>query len=112
MTAKVIAAIETELERRGTGKDLTSPIRIIKQFWTLDGKLLAEIDPITQPLPDAVKDLVAAVEHVRSIISEASATGFNCHDGDWAERLFASQGWTCKALNAVNASSTSKGTEP
>lgn len=44
--AKVIQVIETTLTRRGTGKDETSPLRIVTQYWSLDGKLLAEVDPI------------------------------------------------------------------
>lgn len=43
--AKVIQVIETTLSRRGTGKDETSPIRCITQYWSLDGELLAEVDP-------------------------------------------------------------------
>lgn len=36
----------------------------------------------------------AALMHVRDIIKDGAMTGFNCHDGDWADRLFASQGLT------------------
>lgn len=51
MGAKVIQVIETNLERRGTGKDESSPIRGIRQYWTTDGELLAEVDPCpTSPL--------------------------------------------------------------
>jgi hypothetical protein len=39
-------------------------------------------------------ELVAALIMVRKIISDAALTGFNCHDGEWAERLFASQALT------------------
>ena len=42
-TAKVIQVIETTLTRRGDGAN--TPIRIITQYWSLDGKLLTEIDP-------------------------------------------------------------------
>jgi len=45
MGARVIQVIETELEKRGTGDDVDDPVRIIKQYWSLDGKLLAEVDP-------------------------------------------------------------------
>ena len=47
--ARVIQVIETHLLRRGSGKDSSDPIRIIRQYWTLDGKLLAEVDPINVP---------------------------------------------------------------
>jgi hypothetical protein len=43
-TVKVMQVIETTLLREGRGtKD--SPIRIITQYWTMDGKLLFAIDP-------------------------------------------------------------------
>lgn len=41
--AKKIEVIETRLLRRGNGK--STPIRIITQYWSLDGELLAEVDP-------------------------------------------------------------------
>ncbi len=43
--AKVIQVIETTLTRRGNGDSIESPIRIITQYWSLEGKLLAEVDP-------------------------------------------------------------------
>jgi len=46
----------------------------------------------------AAPDMLAALHHVRKIIVEAAETGFNCHDGDWAERLFASQSITFDAV--------------
>jgi hypothetical protein len=52
--AKVIQVIETTLSRRGTGKDAASPIRCITQYWSLDGELLAEVDPCP-PKSDAVQ---------------------------------------------------------
>ena len=42
--ARVIQVIETSLDLRGKGVD-GDPIRRITQYWTLDGKLLAEVDP-------------------------------------------------------------------
>jgi len=50
------------------------------------------------PMPGAHDDLVAALRAVQKLISEAAMTGFNCHDGDWAERLFFSQQATSAAL--------------
>lgn len=44
MPAKVIQVIETDLTRRGSGKDETDPIRLVRQYWSLDGDLLAEVD--------------------------------------------------------------------
>lgn len=46
----------------------------------------------------AAPDMLAALKAVRKVIAEASMTGFNCNDGDWAERLFASQQITHAAV--------------
>lgn len=43
--ARVIQVIETTLQRRGTGTE-ASPIRVVRQYWSLDGQLLAEVDPV------------------------------------------------------------------
>jgi hypothetical protein len=51
-------------------------------------------------LLDERERLRAALKLVRGIIVEASQTGFNCYDGDWAERLYASQSDTYRALQA------------
>lgn len=42
---QVIKVVRTNLTRRGSGKDNTDPIRIITEYWSLDGELLAEVDP-------------------------------------------------------------------
>ena len=44
--AKVIQVIETTLTRLGDGKSAETSIRVITQYWSLDGKLLAEVDPM------------------------------------------------------------------
>lgn len=44
-TARVIQVIETTLTRRGEGKDASDPVRIVTQYWTLDGHLIVEKDP-------------------------------------------------------------------
>jgi hypothetical protein len=57
--AKVIKVIQTDLEVRGNGKD--TPLRIIRQYWSFEGDLLAEADPCAavtegarQPAADAI----------------------------------------------------------
>ena len=45
-----IRVICTNLLRRGEGEDKSDPIRRITQYWTMDGFLLAEVDPYK---PDA-----------------------------------------------------------
>lgn len=44
MSARVIQVIETDLTRRGSGKDESDPIRVVRQYWSLEGELLAEVD--------------------------------------------------------------------
>lgn len=66
-----------------------------KETWRRDahraGAELAEVKDINA-------ELVAALEHVRSLIVEGALVGFNCGEGDWAERLFASQAMTFEAV--------------
>src|SRR4051812_47670096 len=49
----------------------------------------------------AAPNMLDALQNVNKLISEAAVTGFNCHDGDWAERLFASQQQTSEAIRAA-----------
>lgn len=44
MSLQVIQVIETFLERRGKGVP-DDPIRVIQQYWSMDGRLLWEVDP-------------------------------------------------------------------
>lgn len=55
---------------------------------------------------EAVREAKTALDLVRGIIVEAAMTGFNCHDGDWAERLYASQADTCAAVKVCDAALT------
>lgn len=50
--AKLIQVIVTEIEQRGDGTK-ESPIRRVTQYWSTDGKLLAERDPF--PFTDIEK---------------------------------------------------------
>lgn len=57
---KLIQVIETTLTRRGNGT--TTPIRVITQYWSAEGEILAEVDPcrdmeavITPAQKDAVR---------------------------------------------------------
>ena len=45
MSAVLMQVIRTQLVRRGEGNDKLDPIRIITQYWSTDGELLAEVDP-------------------------------------------------------------------
>lgn len=46
-SAKVISVIETK-SARGSGNSPEDPARIVTQYWTLKGELLAERDPIVK----------------------------------------------------------------
>lgn len=41
---EVLQVIRTNILRRGNGQD--DPIRIIEQYWTMNGELIFEIDPL------------------------------------------------------------------
>jgi hypothetical protein len=61
-----VSLIRTTLERRGTGKHYLSPVRMVEQFWTRDGKLAAENDPFDEN--------EFALEHIK--VSAQKALGF------------------------------------
>ena len=46
MQAKLIQVIKTE-EKRGEGKE-DDPVRLVTQYWSTDGTLLAERDPLLE----------------------------------------------------------------
>ncbi|MCO5092093.1 hypothetical protein [Bosea sp. (in: a-proteobacteria)] len=54
-------------------------------------------------LRKGAEDGLTALVLVRGIIVEAAMTGFNCHDGDWAERLYVSQAATHEAVKNLRA---------
>lgn len=54
----------------------------------------------------AAPEMLAALLNVRKLISEAALTGFNYLEGDWPERLFASQAATSNAIRKATGSLT------
>lgn len=46
---EVMQVIKTTLKRRGEGTK-GNPVRIITQYWTMDGELIVEVDPQTVEL--------------------------------------------------------------
>jgi hypothetical protein len=46
-TVEVVTLIKTTLSRRGKGTP-TSPVRVITEYWSLDGEKIVEVDPFTQ----------------------------------------------------------------
>jgi len=43
-TVEIVQLIKTTLKRKGKGVE-DDPIRVITQYWSMDGKLEFEIDP-------------------------------------------------------------------
>ena len=60
---------------------------------------LGEMADPNARLMAASPELLEALQNVRKLISEAALTGFNCKDGDWADRLFFSQQKTSAAID-------------
>lgn len=52
--AEVMQVIKTTLLRRGDGQ--LDPVRIVTQYWSFSGDLLAEVDPFPTPAPRAQED--------------------------------------------------------
>lgn len=51
----------------------------------------------------SAEKLAEALRLVREIIVDGAKVGFDCHSGDWADRLFKSQHLTREALAAHSA---------
>ena len=49
-----------------------------------------------------ILELESALKNVHEIICDGASEGFNCHAGDWAERLFHSNQQTSDALGKRN----------
>lgn len=50
-TVRVLQVIETKLLRRGSGRTAADPIRIVTQYWTMEGELIFELDPVPPSIP-------------------------------------------------------------
>lgn len=50
-TTRVIQVIETDLEHRGKGIK-GDPCRVVRQYYSLEGELLAEVDPCLHEKPE------------------------------------------------------------
>ena len=51
---EILKVIRTNLTTRGDG--ISNPIRIITQYWTLNGELLFELDPILLDAKESLKE--------------------------------------------------------
>lgn len=66
--ARVVSVIETTLARRGNGR--TTIMRGLTQYWSLDGELLAEVDPC------AGRDRVSGDGPRAAVLAWAASPGF------------------------------------
>ena len=53
----------------------------------------------------AAPELYEALERTNGLVAEAAMTGFNFHDGNWAERLFENQATISNALRKARGES-------
>ena len=75
--ARMLSVIETALARRGDGR--RRPVRVITQYWSTEGELLAEVDPT----PDSDRER----ERMRSALEEIVNHVGRCLDGGRHEAL-------------------------
>lgn len=66
-TVKQIQVIETTLKRSGDG--VKTPIRRVTQYWSMEGDLLAEVDPIN-PIEESLNEIT-------KLLDEAAKNGMN-----------------------------------
>lgn len=81
---------------------------VLRHPWGTDDHLPLDELEANGRLCAAAPELLAALQLVRELIVEAAMTGFNCHDGDWAERLFASQQVSHDAIVKAGVSARTK----
>jgi hypothetical protein len=58
MTVLLKNLIVCSVQRRGSGKDLHSPVRILDQVYTPEGDLVAEHDPCGDITPESLLDFL------------------------------------------------------
>lgn len=80
------------------GTDRPFGATVLAPTYSYDEGVGIEVSDADDSLIAAAPDLLEALLSVRSLISEAAATGFNYKDGDWPERLYFSQQKTSAAI--------------
>lgn len=85
---------ERMAELAAEGTDWVQFLRVVAVAQPFEG----DFGICLQLAADEFERVRAALGATRKLVSEAAMTGFNCHDGDWAERLFANQAAITAAL--------------
>lgn len=62
-----------------------------------------EATPASPKVSEALDEALTALRAVNKIVSDGAMTGFNWKDGDWPDRLFASQQGTSRAIRTLAA---------
>lgn len=59
-SARLLLVIETKAAR-GSGNDPDDPVRTVTEYWSLEGRKLAEVDPIVQTADEQLGTLFPQV---------------------------------------------------
>ncbi len=99
-TVKVMSVIETRLLKRGTGIS-ADPIRIVTQYWDMNGNLIFEIDPERiADLAEKKKLYEAIRKRVNALRERFKSDGLNMEGRDCALHMVINDIWSdlCKIV--------------
>lgn len=69
---------------------------LVERLWESDEASVLTIEAALE-----IERLRKIILDTREIVKDGAMTGFNCHDGDWAERLFVNNGNLSRGLTDV-----------
>ena len=99
-TVKVMSVIETKLLKRGTGIS-ADPIRIVTQYWDMNGNLIFEIDPERIADLTEKKKLYEAIrKRINALRNRFKLDGLNVEGRDCALHMVINDIWSdlCKIV--------------
>lgn len=99
-TVKVMSVIETRLLKRGTGIS-ADPIRIVTQYWDMNGNLIFEIDPERIADLTEKKKLYEAIrKRINALRDRFKLDGLNVEGRDCALHMVINDIWSdlCKIV--------------
>lgn len=99
-TVKVMSVIETRLLKRGTGIS-ADPIRIVTQYWDMNGNLIFEIDPERiADLAEKKKLYEAIRKRINDLRDRFKLDGLNVEGRDCALHMVINDIWSdlCKIV--------------